>query len=742
MSSALRKLAHPRWDPLWAASLALLVGWVVLRYWEVRWGVPVVYDRDGLFHLAMVQNLLESGSWSDSPRTGAPFGGSLADFPLGGERLHWMGLGILAHLSGRASTALNLWLLLSFPLVAAVAQPCARRFGLGRVASLVVAVCFAALPYHFSRSHGHFLRVAYFGVPLGALACWWLFQPSRWDGKRWAGLAAIGVVLGCADTQHAIFTCVLFGVTSAIVALQRRTWTPLVLTLALCTVSATTLVVNNLPYLERRAEDGPNGVTAKRVVSEQERYGLRVAQLLLPATGHRIDALSAFKKRSRKETLAPSEDGQSLGLLASFGLVASVLSLFGLVARRSDDDADLSLPRLGVLNLTAILFATGGGLAYLLSLGGLTMLRTWNRISIFIAWFSLVAAVGLLEPWWSREGGRLRGPVRVWVGAGLVGLLALTDQTTDTHQRDRDRIAERWDADRKTFAELETKLGPDAAVFQVPYMAFPEPPDRERMRAYAPLMPYVHTSQIRWSYGGVKGRPEGNWQRDLQHLPVSTQTALLASAGFSAILLDRFGFEDRGRALAKELDRLGLPRIPGGDRRFRAFDLRPMLRKGGKSRLSPIEPEALAQAVPAVRVRFAEGFYPEEQRGSARWHWAGPTATVRLGSTDGRPHAVTLRAKIVTADGTPATLTAKAGQEVVAVKTRKRAGWLEMAVVVPPEGIDLDLRYDGKPGPGQAGDARELFFRVIDLVVDPTPTARRIDCWARRHDNTRDRCPR
>lgn len=730
------------WDPLWAATIGLALAWVVLRYWEIPWGVPVAYDRDARFHLAMVQNLAETGRWLESARTGAPFRGSLADFPLGGERLHWLALWALVRMTGHAGATLDLWLLVSYPLVAAVAQPCARRFGLGRPASLLVAILFAFLPYHLSRGHGHFLRVAYFGVPVGALACWWAFARDGWTRRDIAVLLAIGVLVGSSDTQHAVFTCVLFGSSAVVVAVHRRRIQPLALALALAGTSGAALVANNAPYLIARARHGPNEVTAKRVVSEQERYGLRLAQVLLPASGHRIDAWSELKARSRRETLAPSEDGQSIGLLAGMGLLVSTIALLGrAVGRIRDGTDDPRLPRLGALNLIAIVFATGGGLGYLMSLGGLTMLRTWNRISVFIAWFSLIAFAHAVERLWRGRWTGARRVVLVGTTVVTLGTVGILDQTSPKRIGDRKRLAKRWHRDREAFSALELRLPPGAAVYQLPYTPFPEPPDHERMRGYAPLVGYLHTTSLRWSYGSVKGRPEGDWQRALEAMPASTQAAILAAAGFSAIMVDGYGYADRGKAMRRGLESFDLPSLPFADRRYRVYDLRPLAARQREDGVPAVDPAALAALVSPVQIRFGRGFHDEERRGNASWHWARDRATLHLRPTDAKPHAIGLRGKLLSAADQPATLRLRGGGLETELPFDRKTAWLDEVLLVPAEGLDLDLSFDGPPGPRSRDDPRELFFRIIDLSIDGGETFRRIDCWARARDRARDRCP-
>jgi phosphoglycerol transferase len=59
----------------------------------------------------------------------------------------------------------------------------------------------------------------------------------------------------------------------------------------------------------------------------------------------------------------------------------------------------------------------------------------------------------------------------------------------------------------------------------------------------------LHTPELRWSLGGLKGRPQTDWPYLLVQKPPSQVVDTIAKMGFTAIVVDRWATEDRGKAL-------------------------------------------------------------------------------------------------------------------------------------------------------------------------------------------------
>jgi hypothetical protein len=89
------------------------------------------------------------------------------------------------------------------------------------------------------------------------------------------------------------------------------------------------------------------------------------------------------------------------------------------------------------------------------------------------------------------------------------------------------------------------------------------------------MRPYLHSEDLRWSYGAVKGRPVGDWTLTASQLPTERLTVALGAAGFGGIHVDRFGYTGEEVAeLEATLERiLDTEPMVSSDGRFAFFDM-------------------------------------------------------------------------------------------------------------------------------------------------------------------------
>jgi phosphoglycerol transferase len=88
-------------------------------------------------------------------------------------------------------------------------------------------------------------------------------------------------------------------------------------------------------------------------------------------------------------------------------------------------------------------------------------------------------------------------------------------------------------------------------VVSLPYEPFPEPVQGLR-DPYEPAKAFLHTDDLRWSYGAMRGRPE-DWAAENTSKPAPELVAAARAEGFAGILLDREADAARSDALEAEL---------------------------------------------------------------------------------------------------------------------------------------------------------------------------------------------
>ncbi|HEX3000638.1 MAG TPA: hypothetical protein VHR86_10445, partial [Armatimonadota bacterium] len=287
-------------------STGILV-WV-LRLWQADLRVPFHYADDALFHTMLIKGIMENGWSFQNAFIGMPTGQTLYDFPIP-ENLHILGLKLLVLCTHNVALTLNLYYLLSFPLTTLCALYVFRKLRISSLPAVVASLLFTFLPYHFLRGVDHLFLAAYFLVPFAILLSVWvcfdqdLLLQRTAEGKTRINfisgktrLALIAcVLLGSIGGYYAFFSCFfillagIFGLTWYKDAARVRTG------IILCEIIAFTLILNALPNVYLALAHGSNHAAILRPRISGECFPLKVTQLVLPATGHRLPSFAALK---------------------------------------------------------------------------------------------------------------------------------------------------------------------------------------------------------------------------------------------------------------------------------------------------------------------------------------------------------------------------------------------------------------------------------------------------------------
>jgi hypothetical protein len=541
-----------------AAVLSSLAGYLVLKPWRGSLHVPYIYVGDANFYHSVLKGILEHGWFWHNPSLGAPNEQQLFDFPnVSGDLINVFAWKFLGLFTSDPAVVLNLFFLLTFPAVGLTSYLVLRRLGLSRAASIACSVLFTVLPYHFTRGEGHLLLAAYFAVPLGAyLVLCVLGERPLFASRRMTvstlGLCAV-IAFASGGYYYSAFTIVLVASAAVLRAVGLRSWRPLRDGGAVAGTILVLSLVTLVPSIVYWAEHGRNDVVANRASFESEFYGLKFAQLVLPIEQHRIGELAHLRQRyDEKFPLTEAAPNTALGTVAALGLLGLLLACFVQLATPGRRFAGDLAGRAGVAALLAVMFAWTGGLSTFVAAIE-PQIRAWNRLSIFIGLFGLVAA-GLGFDWalrWLR--GRWRAGAAVGLAAlALVVVLGGLDQTSRTYEPAYAAVAASYRSDGDFVRGIEAQVPKGSMIFQLPHRPFPEAPPLVAMVDYDLFRGYLHSNDLRWSYGLVKGRGD-DWSANVAREPVPQMVRDVKSAGFAGIYLDRFGYQDGGASIDPQL---------------------------------------------------------------------------------------------------------------------------------------------------------------------------------------------
>lgn len=554
-------------------GIAALVCIAHYGWWTpARWTVPADYGGESLEILARIKAAAEGDLAPLRPqvmsRLGAPFGANWSAYPSSDLMLLWS-LGQLARVTGVAVAA-NLALLAAVVSAALSFYACARWLRLRWEWAMAGALLFAFTFQAFNRGLPHLLLTFSWTVPLAILSCALVAASRRlcvWSG---GGALVIGtaLVIGISNPYALFLYLQLMGWAVIAQWLGRRRWENLKMGLAALAVAGVAFAVVEMHVWLFTTDTGADS-PLERNYGGTERYALKALELVVPPASHRWEPLAFFGNRYLRwsdwrstEAFAPY-----LGVVGVIGLVWLLGTGFVAVLRRR------RVPGEALTVGWVLAFASVGGITNIFAFfTGLALFRASNRFSIFLSAVVLLFLVSRMSRWW-------RGRSVAWsiAGATAVAVIGLADQLPRAASAQREERTTRMALNDREFGRrLEAALPERAMVFQLPVVSFPEAPPHFELGDGEHFRPFLATETLRFSYGSIKGRSRGQWQRDLARMPTAEMVRALESYGFAAIYLNRRGFADRGEALLAELAALGrAERIEGARREQIVVRLRP-----------------------------------------------------------------------------------------------------------------------------------------------------------------------
>ena len=506
------------------------------------------YEGDTIFGMISLKSMQESFFMEDF-RLSSPFVFSVSEFPW--DRLNLFLMFFLSKsLSLNIWGALHLYYLATYFLSAIIAYIVLRKFDISASWSLLAAIAYAFVPYHFHRSVWHLALASYYLVPVSFLVFSWLFCGEFKWSYLW-GAAFYLVLLALQSTYYFFFAAIILGALFLrTIRIKDKKFAGVILGLLIFS-SLAFLTIYKLPAMLYQIENGVNDLFIARQPIEAHIYGLRLTSMML----------KSFQFLPQNEAAT-----SYIGLLGIVGL----LCLF--IPKKRED---FLYEMMRFIFIVCFFFCTVDGLGLIFSSMTGGMVRGLNRVIVYLAFIAFLAAAKELDVYTKNRTKLLYLGILTYAW-GAVFFDFFDYRAFLNRSAFRNPYASQYESDRKLFQEMENVLPAGAQVYQLPYMPFLEVPPIHNMGDYEHFKAYLHTETLRFSYGANKGRQAHYWNMFIESLPPEDMVRELETCGFGAIYLDTAGYRDGGAALIEKLeDIIGHAPVYSPDRRRLYFTLSP-----------------------------------------------------------------------------------------------------------------------------------------------------------------------
>lgn len=556
---------------------------MVLAYWllglkDMDLHVPLSYSDDGMCLASIVKGMGENGWFFANPNLGAPFEGTLYDYPFYGDTFWLIIIKMLMKLFKSYGMALNVFFIMLFPLTSVITYGVLRKLRIKEWIAILGGLSYSFLFYRFTRLvPGHILLAAYCFIPIAVLICIWVSQDDEYfrlkkgffRSRKNIFTLVLLPIIAASGIYYAFFMCFFLVVIGFIKIMKqprntKALW-PIIGMVTIVGISIGILMIPNQIYISKA---GVNLEAPQRGVAEAEIYGLKVARLLIPPGQKDFPIISQIQQKYGEVPL-PGEGSEYLGLFGILGFLILIGLIF--IERKKENYTYKVLKTLSQLNIAAILLATIGGFSTLFAIFISTKIRGYNRISVYIAFFGIATLCILLNELDKKLGKKDYLFKILVVGLSFLAIIEQSWQMKPNYEYSKSRYYN----DEAFVGYIEEILEEGSSVYQLPYQRFPENPPINNMRDYESFRGYLHSTNLKWSYGAYKGRVADQWHQVIATLDVEEMLEALALSGFKGIYIDRAGYlPEELEVLESQLEaKLGINKYLSEDESLTFFDI-------------------------------------------------------------------------------------------------------------------------------------------------------------------------
>ena len=690
----------------------------MFQLWDLNPRVPILYAGDGLLSLMSFQNMKEGFWYLKSSHLGFPFSQDLHDFPAAADTVNLLISRLLVSLTGDIGLTFNIQYFFSYFSGFLGAYIGSRIIRLSPIHALFIGFIYAFLPYHYLHGASHLYLSSYWMIPIWLSVAikeittpgWILglengteFNLRQFICKsRTLLLLALTVFSASAGFYYSMFFVLATGFFGLLEVVRDRGVRNFGL-LIMSSLGAFVIGLQILPILFFQRSMGENIEAVQRSLGEVRFYSLDITKLFLPIRDHRLTLVSDWVN-SLDVSLRDGEYAEPLGLLLALSFV-TLLIIY--VFRTKSRDQFSFLAPLAQVQLFFLAVSIVGGGGYFLGILGFTQIRVWSRITIVLAFPALVFLFQLAQLFANRFK-KVRSQYLLFI---LLAAFQFLDSTPTSLAPEYATTSQEWNRDKRIANVIHDSISPQAKIFQLPIVKFPESPPTFQQADYEHLRMYLHVPSAYFSYGGVKGR-ESQWLNRLSKDPMTLFTQI-ALVGFDAVWIDSRGFESNPSALSQFAEKeLGVSLISAENSPFALYDIRNFSATLKKTMTLEEQDEIKRQLLTQISVSPSGGMSILETDGLNEWFWSSSSGILNIQNSSGTDTQIVITGSIDALNSGNLNIS---GPCKLKIEISQQAENFRCNFILPKSGAQLTFASNNQRT--EDGDPRDLRFRVVNLKV-------------------------
>ena len=592
-----------------------------LKLWKYDIKVPLNYWGDTIYQLLAIKSIIQNGWTFNIPQLSAPYSLSLVSFPVNASS-DWLIIKILSLFTHEAGLILNIFWMLTFVLTGWTTMFAMEQLKISKTLAFIGGIVYAFLPYAVERNVGH-LNLVYYLIPVVSL---FVIKISDIQDEKQSSISKKILLAGCAGCFFQGFNYVYYsffsvGIFIYAFLLNQCKKISVKYSAVAIAILITTTVANLVPSIYSWNVGGKPDIGYKHA-AEAEIYGAKIRKMLAPSPLNPLSLLSNWGKKDAEAGFPHENENTTVrqGIYCAIGFILLICVSIGVLKTESN-----LIRTLAYLNLTTLLVITVGGLGAIFNLLVLPDIRCYNRFSVFISFFSLVAISKFIDDLVNKAAKNFRKNIIVVVIC--LAFFSLYDQTTSfiylLNRQDGDTTAAYEERDIVTTIE---KNYPNAKnVFQFPTIGFPILETYNRMESYDHLRPHLWSTRLNWSSPSFSSRHR-LWQEKINKISGKNLLDYLVFSNFDLVWVDRYAYQDNADLIVSDLLSSGAKQLYClKNPRFAIFDLsdykKKIITENGDEKFESIHKDLLS----TTGIEWGKGFYAEENgTGVTRSEWEKP----------------------------------------------------------------------------------------------------------------------